>query len=177
MQAVKMKFIEATMRLLVVNEAKHKDVFAIKRWVLMPQNTVTVNTSSTRRKYGENGLPNETPTTTQPSTPSMKMPTQHSTMITPTSNIIPYPYECHSLSQELPVLSSFNPGLLWHGRHLVNEVDLDCQLFNDMIDETVRLYAKLNKPLQFQYQNGKHGIRLINSLTPKSVPAGTKNSR
>ena len=72
MRAVKMKFIEATIRLLVVDEAKHEDVFAVERWVLMSQNTVTVNTSSTKRKYGEDGLPNETPTT--PSTPSMKNP-------------------------------------------------------------------------------------------------------
>jgi hypothetical protein len=72
MRAVKMKFIEATIRLLVVDEAKHEDVFAVEQWVLMSQNTVTVNTSSTKRKYGEDGLPNETPTT--PSTPSMKNP-------------------------------------------------------------------------------------------------------
>ena len=74
MRAVKMKFIEATIRLLVVDEAKHEDVFAVERWVLMSQNTVTVNTNSTKRKYGEDGLPNETPTT--PSTPSMKTPTK-----------------------------------------------------------------------------------------------------
>jgi len=139
MRAVKMKFIEATIRLLVVDEAKHEDVFAVQRWVLMSQNTVTVNTSSSKRKFGEDGLPNETPTTTQPSTPSMKTPTQNSTTITPTTNIIPSTYECHSLSQEFPILSSFNPGLLWRGRCLVNGVDLDCQLFNGMIDETVRL--------------------------------------
>jgi hypothetical protein len=50
----------------------------------------------------------------------------------------------------------------------VNGVDLDCQLFNGMIDETVRLCAKLNEPLQFQYQNGKHGIRLIKLPMSKS---------
>ncbi len=133
-----MKFIEATIRLLVVDEAKHEDVFAVEQWVLMSQNTVTVNTSSTKRKFGEDGLPNETPTTTQQSTPSMKTPTQKSTTITPTSNIIPSPPECHPLSQEFPILSSFNPGLLQHGRCLVNGVDLDCQLFNGMIDETMR---------------------------------------
>ncbi len=37
-----------------------------------------------------------------------------------------------------------------------------------MIDETVRLCAKLNEPLQFQYQNGKHGIRLIKLPMSKS---------
>jgi hypothetical protein len=110
MRAVKMKFIEATIRLLVVDDVKHEDVFAVEWWVLMSQNTVTVNTSNTKRKYDEDGLPNETPTT--PSTPSMKTPTQHSTTITPTSNIIPSPPECHPLSQEFLILSSFNPGLL-----------------------------------------------------------------
>ena len=134
----------------------------------MPQNTVTVNTGGTKRKYGDDGLPNETPTTTQPSTPSMKTPTQKSTMITPTSNIIPSLDKCHSLSQEFPVLSSFNPGSLRRGRHLVNGVDLDCQLLNGMIDETVRICSKLNEQLQFQYQNGKYGIRLIKLLISKS---------
>jgi hypothetical protein len=110
MQAVKMKFIEATIRLLVVDEAKHEDVFAVEWWVLMSQNTVTVNTSNTKRKYDEDGLPNETPTT--PFTPSMKTTIHHSTTITPTFNIIPSPPECHPLSQEFPILSSFNPGLL-----------------------------------------------------------------
>ncbi len=61
---MKMKLIEATIRLLVVDEAKHEDVFAVEQWVLMSQNTVTVNTSSSKRKFGEDGLPNETPTTT-----------------------------------------------------------------------------------------------------------------
>ena len=88
---------------------QQSDCFAVERWVLMSQNTVTVNTSSTKRKYGEDGLPNETPTTTQPSTPSMKTPTQNSTTITSTTNIIPSTYECHSLSLEFPTLSSFNP--------------------------------------------------------------------
>ena len=98
------------------------------------------------------------------STPSMKTPTQNSTTITPTSNIIPSPPECH----QFPILSSFNPGLLQRGKRLVNGVDLDCQLFNGMIIETVRLCAKLNEPLQFQYQNGKHGIRLIKLPMSKS---------
>jgi hypothetical protein len=146
MRAVKMKFIEATIRLLVVNEVKHEDVFAVEQWVLMSQNTVTVNTRSTKRKFGEDGLPNETTTTTQPSTPSMKTPTQNSTTITPKSNTIPSTYDCHSLSQKFPILSSFNPVFLRRGRRLVNGVDLDCQLVNGMIDETVRLCAKLNKP-------------------------------
>jgi hypothetical protein len=98
----------------------------------------------------------------------MKAPTQNSITITPTSKFIPSPPECHPLSQEFPILSFFNPGLLQRGTRLFNGVDLDCQLFNGMIDETVRLCAKLNEPLQFQYQNGKHGIRLIKLPMSKS---------
>jgi hypothetical protein len=167
MWEVKMKFIKATIRLLVIHEAKQEDVFAVEWWVLMPQNTVTVNMSGSKRKYGENGQ-HKTPTTTQLSTPSVKTPTQNSTMITPTSNMIPSLDKRHTLSQEFLVLSSFNPGLLQCGSRVVNEVDLDCQLFNGMIDESVRLCAKLKEPLQFQYQNGKHGIRLIKLPMSKS---------
>ena len=40
MREAKMKFIEATMRSLVIDEAKQEDVFAVERWELMPQNTL-----------------------------------------------------------------------------------------------------------------------------------------
>ena len=40
MREAKMKFIKATMRLLVIDEAKQEDVFAVERWELMPQNTL-----------------------------------------------------------------------------------------------------------------------------------------
>ncbi len=141
MREAKMKFIKATMRLLVIDEAKQEDVFAVERWVLMPQNTFTVSTSGTKRKYGEKGQ-NKTLTTTQPSTPSVKTSTQNFTMITPTSDMIPSLDERHCLSQEFPVLTSFNPSLLQRGSRVVNGVDLDCQLFNGMIDESVRLCAR-----------------------------------
>ncbi len=127
----------------------------------------TVSTSGTKRNYGEKGQ-NKTLTTTQPSTPSVKTSTQNSTMTTPTSDMIPSLDEWHCLSQEFPVLTSFNPSLLQRGSRVVNGVDLDCQLFNSMIDESVRLCAKLNKPLQFQYQNGIHGVRLIKLPMSKS---------
>ena len=59
MRQAKLCLINSTINLLI-DEAKHEDVFAVERWVLMSQNTVTVNTSSTKRKYGEDGLPNDT---------------------------------------------------------------------------------------------------------------------
>jgi hypothetical protein len=76
--------------------------------------------------------------------------------------------ECYTLHQEFLVLSSFNPGVLQHGRRVVNRVGLDCQMFQGMIDELIKLCTKLNEPLQFQYQNGGHGIWLIKLPMSKS---------
>ncbi len=53
MQEVKMKFIEATMRLLVVDETKQEDVLAVKHWIVMA--TRTVNTSVTEQKCDDDG--------------------------------------------------------------------------------------------------------------------------
>ena len=143
----------------------------MEQWVLMQQNAMTmVNASGSKRKHGENCQPNKTPTTAPPSTPSMKTPSQNSTstIITPSSNMVQSPDECCSSSEEFLVLASFNPRLLQRESRVVNGVDLDCQLFNGMIDESVRLCSALSKPLQFQCQNGKHGIRLIKLPMSKS---------
>ena len=143
----------------------------MEQWVLMQQNAVTmVNASGSKRKHGENCQPNETPTTAPPLTPSMKTPSQNSnsTIITPSSNMVQSPDERCSSSKEFPVLASFNPCLLQCESRVVYGVDLDHQLFNGMIDESVRLCSALNEPLQFQYQNGKHGIRLIKLPMSKS---------
>jgi hypothetical protein len=43
----------------------------------------------------------------------------------------------------------------------VNGVDLDLQLFQGMIHDSVKYCDMHNEPLQFQYTNGKHGVRLI----------------
>ena len=155
MRDVKMRLIESTMSLLVVDEAKQEDGSAVEQWLLMLQKTVTVvNVSGSKRKHGDNGQSNETPTNTQPSTPSLKMPTQnYTTMITLTSKMVQSPDECCSLSEEILVLASFNPRLLQSERRVVNGVDLDSQLFHGMINELVRLCTTLNEPLQFQYQN------------------------
>ncbi len=43
----------------------------------------------------------------------------------------------------------------------MNGVDLDLQLFQGMIHESVKYCDMHNKPLQFQYSNSKHGVCLI----------------
>jgi hypothetical protein len=43
----------------------------------------------------------------------------------------------------------------------VNGVDLDLQLFQGMIHDTVKYCDMHKEPLQLQYSNGKHGVRLI----------------
>jgi len=85
MRDVKMRLIKATMNLIVVDQAKREDVSAVEQRVLMQQNAVTVV-----NVRGSKCQPNETPTTTPPSTPSMRMPSQNSTstMITPSSNMV-----------------------------------------------------------------------------------------
>ena len=85
MRDVKMRLIKATMNLIVVDQAKREDVSAVEQRVLMQQNAVTVVNVS-----GSKCQPNKTPTTTPPSTPSMRTPSQNSihTMITPSSNMV-----------------------------------------------------------------------------------------
>ncbi len=43
----------------------------------------------------------------------------------------------------------------------MNGVDLDLQLFQGMIHDSIKYCNMHNKPLQFQYSNGKHGVHLI----------------
>ena len=43
----------------------------------------------------------------------------------------------------------------------MNGVDLDLQLFQGMIHDSVNYCNMHNEPLQFQYSNGKHGFHLI----------------
>jgi hypothetical protein len=139
---------------------------AVEAWVLMNAATTPISAddmcAGTKRNYGSS---------IEPSTPSVKRPTNNnSTIVTPTSIIrpAPDPDDCHTLHQEFLILSSFNPDLLQHGKRLVNGVDLDCQLFWGMIHESVKLCTKLNEALQFQYQHDKHGIWLIKLPISKS---------
>ena len=43
----------------------------------------------------------------------------------------------------------------------MNGVDLDLQVFQGMIHESVNYCDMHNETLQFQYSKGKHGVRLI----------------
>jgi hypothetical protein len=49
----------------------------------------------------------------------------------------------------------------------VNGVDLDLQLFQGMIHDSVKYCDMHNERLQFQYSNGKHGVRLIKRTMSK----------
>jgi hypothetical protein len=54
MREEKMKFIKATMSLLVIDEAKRKNLSAVEQWVLMAQHTqnTVMNVSGSKRKHG-----------------------------------------------------------------------------------------------------------------------------
>jgi hypothetical protein len=62
---------------------------------------------------------------------------------------------------QFPALSSISPDVLLRGKRFINRVDLDLQLFQGMIHDSVKYCNMHNEPLQFQYSNGKHGVRLI----------------
>jgi hypothetical protein len=62
---------------------------------------------------------------------------------------------------QFPALSSISPNALHRGKRVVNGVDLDLQLFQGMIHDSVKYCDMHSEPLQFQYSNGQHGVRLI----------------
>jgi hypothetical protein len=167
MRWAKMHLIHSTIKLYLIDELMMQDVVAVEEWVLMRSTSTDADHigAGTKRNYDE---------TTQPSTPSVKTPTNTSTQKMPTSimlNVVSTDtnnHKCHTLHQVFPVISSFNPGMLQRRRRVVNGVDLVCQLFQGMIDESVKLCTKLNEPLQFQYQNGEHDIWLIKLPMSKS---------
>ncbi len=51
--------------------------------------------------------------------------------------------------------------MLQRGKLVVIGVDLDLQLFQGMIQESVKYCEMHKESLQYQYGNGKHGVRLI----------------
>jgi hypothetical protein len=62
---------------------------------------------------------------------------------------------------QFSALSSVSPNALQRGKRVVNGVDLDLQLFQGMIHDSVKYCDMHSEPLQFQYSNGQHGVRLI----------------
>jgi hypothetical protein len=167
MRHVKLHLIHLTIKLCLIDDLMMQDVVAVKDWVLMRSTSTDVDhiSARTKRNYDE---------TTQSSTPSVVTPTNTSTQQMPKSimlNVVSSDtnnHECHTLQQEFPGLSFFNPGMLQRRRRLLNGLDLECQLFQGMIDESVKLCTKLDELLLFQYQNGKHGIWLIKLPMSKS---------
>jgi hypothetical protein len=126
----------------------YQDLSAVLDWVLMINTTpaATKTTAGAKRKYAGDDPTNEPiPTPPMPITPL-------STSTTTTSTGDP---------NQFPALSSISPNALQRGKHVVNGVDLDLQLFQGMICESVTYCDMYNEQLQFQYSNGKHGVCLI----------------
>ena len=120
-----------------------EDLSAVSDWVLMINPTAGTKMSvGLKRKYADDPINKPIPTPPMPITPS------------PTSTTPTHP-------NQFPALSSISPDALLRGKRVVNGVDLDLQLFQGMIHESVKYCDMHNEPLQFQYSNGKHGVRLI----------------
>jgi hypothetical protein len=153
MRQAKLHLIHLTIELSLIDELMMQNVVPAKDWALMRAASTGADfiCTGTMMKYDENDQlvkPNKTATTTQPLNPSIKTLTNTSTQKTPTSimlNVVspatnnqsPAPDGSHTLHQEFLVITSFNPGVLQCRRRVVNGVDLDCQLFQGMIDESV----------------------------------------
>jgi hypothetical protein len=79
---------------------------------------------------------------------------------TPPMPITPLPTSTNPTHpNQFPVLSCISPDALLRGKRVVNGVDLDLQLFQGMIHDSVNYCDMHKEPLQFQYSNGKHGVR------------------
>ena len=82
-------------------------------------------------------------------------------MIQPTSQFRGH-RQC-KLHHRPPPLPLPLPGIPINSLHsvpyrVINGVDLDLQLFQGMIHDSVKYCDMHNEPLQFQYSNGKHGV-------------------
>jgi hypothetical protein len=142
--------VDLTIKLRSFDEPRMEDLSAVSDWVLMINTTpaATKMTVGTKRKCAGDDPTNEP----VPRTPPMQItPSSNSTTTTSTGD-----------PNQFPALSSISPDALLRGKRVVNGVDLDLQLFQGMIHDSVKYCDMHNKPLQFQYSNGKHGVRLIN---------------
>ena len=141
--------VDLTIKLRSFDEPRMEDLSAVSDWVLMINTTpaATKMTVGVKRKCAGDDPTNEP----IPRTPPMQI-TPLSTSTTTTSTGDP---------NQFPALSSISPDALLRGKRVVNGVDLDLQLFQGMIHDSVKYCDMHNEPLQFQYSNGKHGVRLI----------------
>ena len=141
--------VDLTIKLRSFDEPRMEDLSAVSDWVLMNNTTpaATKMTVGVKRKCVGDDPTNEP----IPRTPPMQI-TPLSTSTTTTSTGDPNLF---------PALSSISPDALLRGKRVVNGVDLDLQLFQGMIHDSVKYCDMHNEPLQFQYSNGKHRVRLI----------------
>jgi len=120
-----------------------EDLSAVSDWVLMINSTAAAKMSvGSKRKCADDPINKPIPTPPMPITP---LPTSATS----------------THSNQFPALSSISPDALQQGKRVVNGVDLDLQLFQGMIHDLVKYCDMHNKPLQFQYSNGKHRVCLI----------------
>ncbi len=135
--------VDLTIKLCLFDEPRMEDLLAVSDWVLMINPTATTKMSvGLKRKCADDPINKPIPTPPMPITPS------------PTSTTPTHP-------NHFPALSSISPDALQRGKHVVNGVDLNIQLFQGMIHDSVKYCNMHNKPLQFWYSNGKHGVHLI----------------
>jgi hypothetical protein len=136
--------VDLTIKLRLFDDPRMKDLSAVSDWVLMINTTpaATKMTVGAKRKCADEPTNKPIPTPPMPITPL------------PASTTSTNP-------NQLPALFSISPNALQQGKCVVNRVDLDLQLFQGMIHESVKYCDMHNEPLQFQYSNGKHGVHLI----------------
>jgi hypothetical protein len=135
--------VDLTIKLCSFDEPQMEDLSAVSDWVLIIKPTAGTKMSvGLKRKYADDPINKPIPTPPTQITPS------------PTSTTPTHP-------NQFPALSFISPDALLRGKRVVNGVDLDLQLFQGMIYDLVKYCNMHNEPLQFQYSNGKHGVRLI----------------
>jgi hypothetical protein len=135
--------VDLTIKLCSFDEPQMEDLSAVSDWVLIINPTAGTKMSvGLKRKYADDPINKPIPTPPTQITPS------------PTSTTPTHP-------NQFPALSFISPDALLRGKRVVNGVDLDLQLFQGMIYDLVKYCNMHNEPLQFQYSNGKHGVRLI----------------
>ena len=112
--------VDLTIKLRSFDEPRMEDLSAVSDWVLMINPTVATKMSvGVKRKCVDDPLNEPIPTLPMPITPS------------PISNTPTHP-------NQFPALSSISPDALLRGKRVVNGVDLDLQLFQGMIHESVK---------------------------------------
>jgi hypothetical protein len=132
-----------TIKLCSFDKPRMEDLSAVSDWVLMINPTAATKMSvGLKRKCADDPINEQIPTLPMQITPS------------PISTTPTHP-------NEFPTLSFISPDALQQEKRVVNRVDLNLQLFQGMIHDSIKYCNMHNGPLQFQYSSGKHGVYLI----------------